>query len=342
MDKHWFLIVLLFISVNSFSQKSNDIDTIPNSSKLVIPTVDQLIDSLVLDKKLEWSVRLVSNFKQQLFRLSNNGYNLNYAPNNPFGIGFGFAHQKIVVDIIFNLKGKGEDQTSKFSMDGSIVLDKHYFGFIFENVHGYNIKNNQNDIQTFREDISIFSTAINYLYLFDSENFTVRGMKSGLKDQKKTAFSYGVGGFLLINNLSANGTIIPAYAQPFFNEEAEIEHLTSVGVGVLAGGSAYFVLPANFFSAFSFAPGLGLEYKKIQTVTSDYSPSNPLIYNFNFFGAVGYNGKKYYVHVNLGTDLYKSDLDFNNESLLRVTKGKLIFGYNLDHLNFKSKKNKAY
>ena len=334
MNKHWFLVILLFVSINFYSQESNDLDTISNPLKLKIPTVNQLMDSLIFDKKLNWSVRLVSNFKQQLFRLSNNDYNLNFEPNNPYGIGIGFSHQKLVVDIIFNIKGSGENQTSKFSMDGSLVLDRHYFGFSVQNVHGYNVKNNQNDLQIFRDDISIFSTGINYLYLFNNEHFTVRAMKSGLTDQKRTSFSYGLGGFLMVNNLNSDGSIIPEYAQPFFNDEAEIEHLTSVGVGVLAGGSTYIVLPANFFAVFSLAPGIGLEYKKVRTVYNDYSPSNPLLFNMDVFGAAGYKGKKYYIHFNLGTSLYKSDLDFNNKTLLRVTKSKLIFGYNLDEINF--------
>ena len=77
------------------------------SDTLITPS--QIIDSLLLSENLDWSVRLVSNFKQQQFRLSNEDSRLLYLPNNPFGVGFGIANQagRIPVAVATSRDGRG-------------------------------------------------------------------------------------------------------------------------------------------------------------------------------------------------------------------------------------------
>ena len=303
----------------------------------------QILDSLVFSENLDWSVRLVGNFKQQRFTLKNNQDKLYYKPNNPYGIGIGIANQKLVIDIVFNIKTQEEEfQTNKFAAEGGLVLKKNYIGFILENVHGYNISNNSNDTEIFRKDMSIFSLGLNYLHLFKNEHFSVRMMKSGVTAKEKTSVSLGFGGFFIVNKISSDGTIVPVDSNPYFNDQAEITKFTAIGAGILAGAATYIVLPANFFLALSASTGIGLEYKEISAEMESYVPSNPLVYKLDLFTGLGYKGKKFYVHFNFGTNLYATDLDFNNKALLSVTKSKLIFGYNIGKINFRPKSKKAF
>ncbi|SNR37132.1 protein of unknown function [Lutibacter agarilyticus] len=303
----------------------------------------QIIDSLVFSEKLDWSVRLVGNFKQQRFTLKNNQDKLYYKPNNPYGIGIGIANQKIIIDIVFNIKTQEEAlQTDKFAAEGGLVIKKNYIGFLLENVNGYNIYSNVNDAEIFRKDMSIFSLGLNYLHLFKNEHFSVRMMKSGVTDKEKTSVSLGFGGFFIVNKISSDGTIVPTNSNPYFNDQAEITEFTAIGAGILAGVATYIVLPANFFFALSASPGIGLEYKEISAETESYVPTNPLVYKLDLFTGLGYKGEEFYVHFNFGTNLYATDLDFNNKALLSVTKSKLIFGYNIGKINFKPKKNKVF
>lgn len=305
------------------------------SDTLITPS--QIIDSLLLSENLDWSVRLVSNFKQQQFRLSNEDSRLLYLPNNPYGIGFGIANQKMVIDVVFNLKTEDEDHTTKFAAEGALILAKNLFGFAIENVNGYSVSSKQNEEEEFRRDISMSSIGLEYLRVLGKNDITVRGMKAGLPDTHKTLVSYGFGGFLLWRDLDADASIIPEADKQYFNEQAEIYDMSGFGAGILGGVSAYFSLPAHFFATAYVAPGIGIEYKYIKTESGNYIPSNPLLIKTDFFASLGYNREKFYINFTFGTDWFFSSLDFDNNIFLSVTKSKFVVGYNLGKV-FKRKK----
>lgn len=320
-------LILAFILFLSYTAQGTNLKV---NDTIIKPS--QIIDSMLLSDKLDWSVRLVSNFKQQQFRLTNEDSKLLYRPNNPFGFGFGIANQKMVIDIVFNIKTGDEEHTNKFAAEGAIIISKNLFGFTLENVHGYSVSSHQNDDESFREDISLFSLGLEYLRVLSKNDITVRGMKAGLPGDQKSFFSYGLGGFLLWKNLEAHTSIIPEADQEHFNEQAEIYDLAGIGAGVLGGINAYFDLPANFFATAYVAPGIGLNYSYIKTESGNYIPSNPLMFKTDFFASLGYNREKFYIHFTIGSDWYYSSLDFDNDIFLSVTKSKFVVGYNIGKL----------
>ena len=333
MTKKWLYIAIILLFTNSaFSSNFIEKDT------LIKPKV--IIDSLVFSETLNWSVRLLGNFKQQQFRIKNDNERLEYKPNNPYGVGVGIANQRLIIDIIFNLKGieEKEEQTKKFAAEGAFIIKRNLFTFTLENVHGYEVSNNQNDSEIFREDISIFTLGVGYLHMLGKNKFSVREMKSGLNGTDKTSITFGLGAFLLINSLNADDSIIPTDAVPFFNDEAQIKKINAYGAGVLGGVASYFKLPANFYATAYVAPGIGLEYKEVKTIEGSYKPSNPLVYKTDLFGSLGYNLKKFYINFTFSTNLYFTSLDYDNSASLGITKSKLIFGYNIGKINLRQKK----
>lgn len=330
MLKKWLFFAITMLLFNSaFANHFKEKDT------LITPA--QILDSLIFSEKLDWSVRLVSNFKQQSFRLRNDDNKLKYMPNNPYGIGFGIANQKLIIDILFNLKTGNGEYTEKFAAEGALIIKRNLFNFALENVHGYQISNNKNNASIFRDDMSIFSLALGYLRVLSKNDFTVRGMKSGYTAQEKTTVTFGAGGFLIVNSMSADGSIIPMEAEPYFNVKAQIHKINSYGAGVSAGISSYFALPAHFFASIYIAPGIGLEYKEIKIEDDSYIPSKPIIYKTDFFASAGYNREKFYINFTFATNIYGTSFDFNNTGVLSITKSKLVFGYNLGKINFPRK-----
>lgn len=332
MNSKWLYIITIILFTNSaysLDFKKND--------TLIKPKA--IADSLIFSEKLNWSVRVLGNFKQQQFRIIDENEKLAYKPNNPFGVGVGIANQKLIIDIVFNIKGtvKKEEQTKKFAAEGAFILKRNLFTFTLENVHGYNISNNQNDAEIFRDDISIFTLGIGYLNMLGEKKFSVREMKSGANGPTKTSVTFGIGGFLIINSLSADDSIIPPEAVPYFNDEAHIKKLNAYGAGVLGGIASYFKLPANFYATAYVAPGIGLEYKEVKTIEDSYKPSNPLVYKTDLFGSLGYNRKKFYINFTFSTNLYFTNLDYDNRASLGITKSKLIFGYNIGKINMPRK-----
>lgn len=337
MSKRWLLIITLLVFSNlTYGLNLKKLDTVVKPFYHLKPKV--LLDSFVVNDKLDWSVRLVSNFKEQRFKLSNDEGSINYIPNNPFGIGVGIANQKLVIDILFNIKTKNKEHTNKLAAEGSLMLNKNFFTFLLENVQGYNVSNSFNDLEEFREDFKLFSAGLSYLYLFNNKYITPRAMKSGLYNYDKPTISLGLGGFFIINSLHTEGSIVPEELLPFFNEQAQITELFAFGAGVLGGFITYIPLPANFFLSLHLAPGIGLNYKNIQTETVEYKPERPILYKADAFGAIGYNRKKFYINFTYATSMFFTSIDYDNRTSLRVTKSKLIFGYNIGKIGKKKKK----
>ncbi len=141
--------------------------------------------------------------------------------------------------------------------------------------------------------------------------------------------TFGVGAFSIINNLSADSSIVSVKLQPLFNDEARLNKFTGIGVGVLGGFLTLFVLPSNFFASINITPGIGLMYKKVETGHVQYRPSNPILFKMGLSGAVGYNGKRIYVNLIVGSGVYFTNLDFGNKSRFNLTNAKLAIGYKL-------------
>lgn len=301
-----------------------------NNQRDTIAPYSPIIDSLLLSDKLKWSARLVSNFKLHPFRLKNENSTLKYKPNNPYGIGFGLANQKIVIDIILNIKTNVDrNHTKKFAMEGSFSFKRNFIAFFVESVHGYHVKNNFNELENFRKDISLFSASLNYLRILSKKPFSVQHMKGGFPKAHKSTVVFGVGGFLITDKLDSDRSIVPIYAEDNFNDEAQITNLTSIGGGISGGIFSYINLPSKFFLTLNAAPGIGLLHKEVKTETSKYTPSNPLLYRLDGFAALGFNGKRMYAHFNYGAAFYGTSLDNGNSIVYNVTKSKIIIGYRL-------------
>ena len=322
MNKRWVLLgVLFFWSTLGSSQNLKGLDTLKTS---------ELIDTLFIDHNINnWSLRLFANYKEQRFRLSNATQNLYLVPNNPYGLGFGVATRKLILDIAFNIKGQNEDPTKRFDLQATFIVKKHLFDVFFQTYQGFKVKNDFNDLEYFRNDLKSLSSGINYMYMFNADEFSLGALKSGLSRQKKTAITFGLGGFLITNNQSAESSIVPPELQSLFNDEARLNKFMGIGAGVLGGFTALFVLPANFFAVMNFTPGIGLMYKEVETEDVKFKPSNPLVFKMNLFGVVGYNGNRFYINLAGGSGIYSTDLNFGNTSSFILTNAKLSIGYKL-------------
>jgi len=322
MNRQWVLIGILLLWSNSgFSQNLKHLDS--------LKTIE-LIDTLFIDHNINnWSFRIFTNYKEQRFKLSNEDQSLTYFPNNPSGIGIGIATRKLLLDIAFNIKGRNEQPTSRFDMSGTVIIEKHLIDLFFQTYQGFNVRNDFNNSESFREDLKSLSTGINYMYMFNAGEISIAAMKSGLSRQKKTAVSFGLGSFLIISNQSADSSLVPLELVSMFNDKAQLKNFTGIGAGILGGFSTLIVLPANFFLSVNITPGIGLMYKKVETELAEYKPSNPLLYQLQFAGALGYNSDRIYINLTVGNGIYSTDLDFGNKALFSLTKAKLAIGYKL-------------
>ncbi len=315
--KHLIFFCAFFLSTPLFSQDTSFID------KIKVPS---FIDTLFIDHDLNnYSVRVFTNYKVSRFQLNNADEKLLYEPGNPMGVGIGIGSRKLILDIAFNLKPKDKEPTERFVLLGSMMLNHHSIDFFLQSYHGFYLDNE--DKEEFRDDISSFSTGVNYLYLFNSEEYSMVAMKTGLSRQKKPATTLGLGGFVFMNRISADSSIVPAAFFPVFNEEARLERLSGLGAGLLVSFSAVLPFLKHFYASISFTPGVGLMYKSVETESASYHPEDPFIFQSNLSGIVGYNAKKFYINFSVVHILSQAGLDFDNQIIYNTTNGKLALGY---------------
>jgi len=331
MRKQFLLVILaLIISNTVYSQifkKSESLKKENDSINLI-----QLADSLFIDHNIKnYSLRLFSNYKVKQFRIKNDGSRTRYVPNNRYGLGFGFASSKILIDIAFNVKTNKEDVTNRFDAQGTMIAGKnHYANGYLQSYKGFNMRNNYNEPSVFRDDIKSITVGFNYLYTLSEIEFSYSRLKAGLAKRNKNVYITGGFGFFgLYDYFSANGSILPENGETLYNEQAEIKRYNSMAIGVLGGFLSVFMLPNNFIFSCNIMPGIGLMTKKVTLQDDSYKPSKPMLYKLDLGIALGYNVKRYYINLTYGTDVYSTDLNFGNKYAFNLTKAKLAFGYKL-------------
>lgn len=317
------LLLLLFFLINAlcWSQDLNKTDSVRTTN---------LIDSLLIDHDLRnWSVRLFGNIKAQGFRLSNDEVTLTYIPNNLFGVGIGVATRKLILDITFNLKDENTENTDRFDFSGGFIFDKNVIDFYIQVYDGFNVENSINSTTVFREDIKSIAGGIDYLYLFNAGEYSQTSLRSGLKSQKQNIFSFGIGGFLVYNQISADTSIVPQEFVPDFNEQAGITNFTNYGIGAMGGLVSLFKLPSNFYIGIGAKAGIALTIKNVETETVSYNPKNPVLYKLNGSVLFGYRWNRFYTNISFRASMHTSNLGFENNGAFTLLNGKLVLGYRI-------------
>tara|TARA_R110002012_G_scaffold319389_4_gene539864 strand:+ start:24657 stop:25652 length:996 start_codon:yes stop_codon:yes gene_type:complete len=327
----FFLFTIFFLGC--FSVKSQILKNVDSSK------VFKAVDSMFIDRDLEnYSLRLFSNYKVKRFTLRDNDSKTRFIPNNPFGVGFGFASRKIVVDIAFNLKSGKEEVTNRFDLQGTTIIGKnHFVNFYVQTYKGYNVKNNYNEPAVFRADIKSATAGFNYLFTLSEIEFSYAMLKAGVSKRNKNVYvTGGLGTFAVFDYFSGSETILSDQGALYYNNEANIKRYSSSGIGVLAGFISAFMLPKNLIASFNVMPGIAIMNKQVTITDDTYRPSNPMLYKIDYTAALAYNAERYYVSLIYNGSAYSTSLDFDNKQLFSLSKAKLAFGYKL----WAKKKNK--
>jgi len=323
-QRTFFLFLFLSISLSGFSQEKK---------KLKDLSFFEIVDSLFIDHDLKnYSARVFSNFKVKKFRLLNEDYKMRYVPNNRFGLGFGFANKKELIDIAFNIKSGKKEATKRFDAQGTIILlEHHYFNGYFQAYRGFNLRNDFDEPSVFRTDVKSWTIGFNYLYTFSEIEFSYSLLKAGLgKYNKNVYITGGVGTFAMFDYFSASGSVLPENGLMYFNEQADIKRYNGRAVGILGGFLSAFILPENFIATCNFMPGIALINEDVTLQDgSSYKPSNPMLYKLDISLALSYNVDRYYINLMYGTGIYSSRLGYDNKYNFNLSMAKLAFGYKL-------------
>lgn len=294
--------------------------------------VFKVVDSMFIDRDLEnYSARIFTNYKVKRFTIRDDDSKTRFIPNNQFGVGFGFASRKIVIDIAFNLKTNKNEITNRFDMQGTTIIGKnHFVNFYVQTYKGFNVQNNYNEPTIFRGDIKSATVGFNYLFTLSEIEFSYAMLKAGVTKRNKNVYiTGGLGTFAVFDYFSANENILSDQGELYYNDAANIKRYNSAGIGILGGFISAFMLPKNFIASFNIMPGIAIMHKKVTTLDDTYRPSNPMLYKVDYTAALAYNAERYYVSLIYNGSAYSTSLDFDNKQLFSLSKAKLAFGYKL-------------
>ncbi|MEP0133432.1 MAG: DUF4421 family protein [Eudoraea sp.] len=278
--------------------------------------------------KSHMSIRALANFKDDNFKLSNSENTLLYTPNNPGGVGVGFASSKLVLDLILNIKSNKEEVTDRFDVQGNILLKQEYFVFQIQHYKGFNVRNTSiNDPGIFRRDISSFVTSLSYLHIFNSEVQPFNHIQTGVNNNPKSDGSFLAGSYFNYHRVKGDSTIVTESSKDLFNDEAQIVDVEKFAVGI-SGGYAYFLkLSKKFHVLAVLTPGFGIHFSNIQTETIRYKADEP----WEMFAyaniVLGYNTPKFYMEFHAENVLDFWTLGYGNKGSMNSSKLKFVFGW---------------
>ncbi|WP_229719252.1 DUF4421 family protein [Winogradskyella schleiferi] len=306
------------------------------SSTINAQNIDDL-DELLIDRDIEnYSIRLFTNFKVNKFSIKNDDSKARFVPNNRHGLGLGFANKKVIVDIGFNLKNPNKEETTRFDLQGTTILeDRHFANVYLQTYKGFTAKNDFDEPFVFRSDVRSVSFGFNYLFTLDDIEFSYALLKAGFSEErhKDIFITGGLGVFGGFDYFSAKTSILSESTNSYFNEQGNIKRYQGAALGVLAGFISYFKLPENISATINVMPGVGLVNKKITLEDDSYRPANPMLYKLDFLLGLGYNFNQFYVSLTYSNGLYSTDLDYDNKYRLNLTKAKLAVGYRFKRKN---------
>jgi hypothetical protein len=315
------LICFLCITISSHAQRIKAKDSL---------NARQVIDTLFIDRDINnWSIRFFANYKGQRFTIKDGTDKVSFVPNNKFGVGVGLGTSKLIVDIAINLKGKKENKTERFDMQGSLIIgNNHLVGLLVQRYKGFNVTNNFNQPESFRQDIKSVSVGVSYLYTLESISFSSTVVEKRLSELNKKHFiTAGFGGFIIYDNFSGDDSITPEV--PVFNEDSSLDDFKGIGLGVSVGVLSVFILPGNFFASLNVVPGIGVMYKTVGSETSDQTVKKPMLYRLDFDAGIGYNWDRFYLTFGYGSGIYSTNLNNGLNYFFSNTKAKLALGYKI-------------
>jgi len=274
-----------------------------------------------------WSARVFSNVKTYQFSVKSHETDtyIRYVPTRKLAIGIGIAYKFILLDVGFGLPVSGE-ATKNFDFRLSFRLRSHVVELGYWRFKGFNSHDGFDMQYDFRSDVRNQLFGFNYYHNFDGKKVPLRDQINGTMAQKKSAGTFGFGGYWYWNQLKADSSVIPVSLDEFFNEDAQVHFASQFSLGVIGGYAYSLVLPRNFFLVAAALPGIGINVGEIRA-TSTYSP--PLVPNskINLRAALGYMSKKIYVILSCNGDVRFVNWGNSNRYRYSVGQVKVVVGY---------------
>jgi hypothetical protein len=254
------------------------------------------------------SLRLLAINKYNNIRFFDNSINnsIRYRPDLGVNLGVGIVYKWFSLDIAANM-GLDEDQiaSSKYrDYQARVMTYNHYLRARYQYYYGYKIDNlsnedlNLNDLQEIRTDIRTIQIGLQYLYVFNYGEFSLKSSFVMSERQKRSAGSLLAGGGFHMYIMDADSSVIPRNTELFSDTRS---YFTQMNIGALFASFGYIYtisLGEHFFITVSLIPGLGVksgDYRIDKLVPIESS----FMFRTKTMNAFGYNSRRFFLGLQL-------------------------------------------
>lgn len=244
-----------------------------------------------------------------------------------FGVSFGV---KATPPLDIERKGKTDYKNIGFSFGGNRWLlettFRRYKGFYENNTSNYTP--GFDSTGNFYQDPGFLNQSVRakFIYFFNHEKFSYKSSFSCSYRQLKSAFSWIVVSNLYHNKLVTDSFFIPEPLQFYYNRQAYLSRLGTVGLSFGGGFSVNFVLWKRFFANFTLALDPELQFAKYGYYPTAYEKGVRVNMAGDIRGGFGYNGRNFFFTVTSQNDLCNFDYSKVNIETSFVS-GAVAVGY---------------
>lgn len=284
------VLVILIQSGSLLAQKSRDTSFIK-----LYP--DQITVRMYLGEKIS-AFDLIDGSKNRT---------IEYRPNNILGLGLGVTIKGVGINFSTRLPFHDNKidlygRTRRYDLQvhryrGRLSLDGYA-----QRYKGFHL-NTADDVQTVQgttiypyfEDLTTLNIGATVLYVFNGDQFSMRGSVNQQDRQLRSAGSFMAGATFFARYIFNDEALLPStYKYPDFFEADATRHIGNYGL-VVSGGYGYnYIFKKYFFAGASADIGAGPGYSTIKNTKDEELSSLGLTFAGNIRAALGYNNDKWF------------------------------------------------
>jgi len=248
----------------------------------------------------------VKNHNLYLSNIDNEEAWVNYSPNSPLYLGFGFDYKWATFSYAFPIQSKADKKGSNFNIQYGMSRRKYRFSLMYQQYQGF-FKDDptipgdwfdNHKTLSFRADIKDYIIQSTFFYIFNNRKISYRSSFLYFEKQLKSAGSFTVGTDLYISGITSDSSLIPTELDTAFNDEIKKQKVLDINIGLKFGYVYTWVFHKNWHFSGHISPTLYFNKDRLfeeineKNIVSNLSRS--LFLGFGYRFVLGYDNDKYF------------------------------------------------
>lgn len=247
--------------------------------------------------------------KISMFSLDDNKNNkhLFYRPNNILALGVGVTIKGIGLNFSTRLPFHGTKEqlygrTRRYDFQAHRYRGKLALDLYGQRYRGFHL-NSRDDVDTiigpyaypYLPDLTALTLGTSAMYVFNGDNFSMKGAVNQQDWQLRSAGSWMVGGAFFARYIFNNGSILPpGLKYPQFYEGSQPQHISNYGLTLKVGYAYNHVFKKHYFAGASLDGGAGPGYSLVRDINGESREGLGLVLTGNVRVVAGYNAAKWF------------------------------------------------